>query len=116
MSILIINTPSRKVEETKQSFEKTIKSCVGVGFAMSRTTLFKALKCTKVHILDKDAKKMAVAEMVGIIASQLVKKGMARYDIKFKKPLRCGYSKKVLLNRYGVGFKDGKNIVVAKTA
>lgn len=106
MSTLIINTPSGKVEETKQSFEKTIKSCVGVGFAMSRATLFKALKCTRVNILDKDARKMAVAEMVGITASQLHKKGMARYDIKFKNPLRCGYSKKVLLNRNGVGIKD----------
>lgn len=108
MSTLIINTPSGKVEETKQSFEKTIKSCVGVGFAMSRTTLLKALKCTKVHILDKDAKKMAVAEMVGITASLLPKtsRGMVRYDIKFKKPSKCGYSKKVLLNRNGVGIKD----------
>jgi hypothetical protein len=106
MSTLIINTPSGKVKETKQSFEKTFKSCVGVGFAMSSVTLLKALKCTKVHILDTDGKQMAVAEMVGITASQLQMKGMTRYDIRFKKPSKCGYSKKVLLNRNGVGFKN----------
>jgi hypothetical protein len=59
MSTLIINTPSGKVKETKQSFEKTFKSCVGVGFAMSSVTLLKALKCTKVHILDTDGNSIA---------------------------------------------------------
>lgn len=57
MYTLLINTPFGKIEEPKQSFGKTLISCVGVGFAMSSATLLRALKCTKVHILDKDEKK-----------------------------------------------------------
>jgi len=113
MSTLIINTPSGQVQPSKQSFEETLKRCVGVGFAMGKETHTKAQRCKKVIILDKDAKQKAVSVFLSIEKSALPStlSGLTRYDVNFEKPLKCQYRPE-RLNRNGIGIKDGITIIV----
>ncbi len=66
MATLVINAPKAKIRQTNaQSFETTLTSCVGDGYAISKTLVAQVNTGSGVVLLDKDQGK-AVAEEVKV--------------------------------------------------
>jgi len=113
MTTLILHTPSKKVQSTKQSFNQTISNQRAVGFAMGKNLAKLAEKCEEVIILDKNAKLKATAKMglISVSAQPPTRSNLIRYDISFSTPSYDNYENE-RLNKNGVGIRDGKTIIV----
>lgn len=83
MPTLVINAPSYQTEKnSRQSFEQTLKSNVGKGYALNRNILPLAMKAKKVIILDKTTKRKATGLIDLIIATgEKTNNGIPRFNI-----------------------------------
>jgi hypothetical protein len=113
MTTLILHTPSKKVQSTKQSFTQTLANQTAVGFAMGKRLAKLAEQCDEVIILDKNTKAIVSANMDSItLSAQLpTRSNLLRYDIRFKNPKPIEYVNE-RLNKNGVGIRDGSTVVV----
>ena len=113
MTTLILHTPSKKVQPSKQSFNQTLSTQTAVGFAMGKNLVQMAHQCDEVIILDKNTKAKVSAKMNSIAVSihPPTRGNLIRYDIKFRNPHPIQYNNE-RLNKNGVGIRDGSAVVV----
>lgn len=102
MPTLVINTPSRTVDlEGKRSFENTIATGVGEGFAIARRLYDQCRPGCGVVVLSKDEGKRAEGKLVRLVATSKAGNGIQRYDVHVEGLRKVPY-KPEHINRNGV--------------
>jgi hypothetical protein len=102
MRTLVINAPKAKVEqESKQSFESTLGSGVGDGYAIAGSLFAQLSAGCGVVLLDKDQRKRAEGTLVQLVPTEKTGNGIQRYDVHIKTLKIVPYSPESL-NRNGV--------------
>ncbi|MGD0415532.1 MAG: hypothetical protein ABSA80_09280 [Terriglobales bacterium] len=102
MATLVINAPKAKIRQTNaQSFETTLTSCVGDGYAIWKTLVAQVNTGSGVVLLDKDQKKRAEGTLVRLVPIEKTGNGIQRYEVHMKN-LRIVPYKSERLNRNGV--------------
>jgi hypothetical protein len=82
MSTLVIHAPRTKAEvEEKRSFETTLTSCIGDGYAITRKEIALITPGCRVVVLDKDAKRRAEGTLVKLEPNGWTESGIERYDV-----------------------------------
>jgi hypothetical protein len=113
MTTLILHTPSKKVQATKQSFTQTLAIQTAVSFAMGKKLVDFAAQCDEVIILDKNTgvRVSAIMDSITLSAQPPTRSNLLRYDIRFKNAKPVEYLNE-RLNKNGVGIRDGSTVVV----
>jgi len=102
MATLVIHAPKEKVQqEQKKSFENTMRSGVGEGYAISRDLVAQLSPGCPVVVLSKDQKLRAEGELIELVPTEKANNGMQRYDVRIKNLKQVPY-KPENLNRNGV--------------
>jgi len=102
MTTLVIHAPTSKVvSELKRSFENTLKTCIGDGYALTKSERAQISTGCKVIVIDKDTGKMAEARLVKLEHDSWTKNGIERFNVFMSDIQRVGY-RSIALNRRGV--------------
>ena len=102
MATLVINAPRQQAQqEQKKSFESTIRSGIGEGYAISYNLVTQLVPGCSVIILSKDQKLRAEGELVELIPTEKASNGIQRYNVHIKNIKQVPY-KPEKLNRNGV--------------
>src|SRR4051812_47347688 len=88
MKSLVLNAPKSQVDESiKKSFQRTMSSGIGEGYAISKNLYDElcmdgklSLDCGVV-LLSKDQKLRAEGTLVKLVCAGKTKTGMQRYDV-----------------------------------
>ena len=102
MPTLVINAPKLTTQQqNKKSFESTLASGVGDGYAISKKLFEQLYPGCGVVLLSKDQKLRAEGKLVKLIPTCKADNGIQRYDVQIDKLTRVPY-KPESLNRNGV--------------
>jgi len=103
MTTLVIHAPTRKAQqEDKKSFDDTVSSGIGEGYAINRNLFVQLSPGCGVIILCKDRKLRAEGELVKLIPTEKTSNGVQRYDVYIKNIEKVALYKSEKLNRNGV--------------
>ena len=106
MPTLVINAPREMVQsDSKKSFENTLATGVGEGYAISRTLFEQCRPGCPVVLLSKDERKRAEGKLVRLVPTSKAGNGIQRYDVHIKDLAVVPY-KPEALNRNGVAVID----------
>jgi hypothetical protein len=106
MSALVIHAPKRKVEaEGKRSFEETLRTGVGDGYAIARSLVKQVNPGSKVILLDKWRDLRAEGVLLQLVPTEKTGNGIQRYDVHVKDWRSVPY-KTESVNRNGVAVID----------
>jgi hypothetical protein len=98
MVALVINAPKHT---NKRSFESTLVSGVGEGYAIWSTLIGRCQPGCRVVLLSKDERKRAEGSLVKLVPTEKTGSGVQRYDVHIERMSLVPY-KAEALNRYGV--------------
>ena len=85
MNTLVIHAPKGKATlEAKRSFESTIKSGIGDGYAIPKKHHFMIHSECKVIVLSKDQNLRAEGKLEKLVPSGKADNGIIRYDVYIK--------------------------------
>ena len=102
MGTLVINAPKAKAEqESKRSFESTLTSGVGDGYAITKGLFAQLSAGCGVVLLDKDQGKRAEGTLVQRVPTEKAGNGIQRFDVHIKN-LKIVRYKSERLNRNGI--------------
>jgi len=102
MATLVINAPKAKIKQTSaQSFETTLITGVGDGYAIWKRLAAQLDAGSGVVLLDKDQGKRAEGTLVQLVPIEKTGSGIQRYEVHMKN-LRMVPYKSERLNRNGV--------------
>lgn len=103
MITLIIHAPDYRIKDGAQSFESTLSSCVGDGYAISKAYASILHPGSKIVLLRNDRNKSrAEGTLVKLVpTTNKTPQGIRRYDVHFRDPKVVPY-KAERLNRFGV--------------
>jgi len=99
MPSLVINAPKKQVvENKKQSFDTTLKTGIGDGYAIDRKTFALIHPGCKVILLSKDEKRRAEGRLVKLVPTSLTLTGMQRYNVYIRDLVEIKYRSEKLLH------------------
>ena len=106
MTTLVIHAPTwRHRAESVKSFQQTVDSGVGEGYALARTELELLRPGCRVIVLDKGSKQRADARLIRLEPTGVwAGNGVQRYNIHLDQ-VRCvtyGESQSIRLNHRGI--------------
>lgn len=102
MPTLVIHAPLSQVKRAgKKSFERTLKTGIGQGYAIARSLREHCKSNCRVVLLSKDEKKRAEGRLLRLVLTKKVGSGIQRYNVHTKAMKRVTY-KPERLNRNGV--------------
>lgn len=82
MKTLVIHAPSSKsVGESKRSFEETVRTKIGDGYALSRNEYALITLGCDVIVLDNETKRRAQGKLTKLVQDGSTKTGMLRYNV-----------------------------------
>lgn len=104
MATLVIHAPYSQVEQNqKQSFDKTVATGIGSGYAIQRSFFEQLIANDKVIVICKTHQKQAVGRLKALIPTEKTKTGMQRYDVFMSGLELVPYTQdNIKLNRNGV--------------
>lgn len=109
MLSLIINAPKQQeISRNAQSFEQTLSTGIGAGYAINRNLFQQIHPGCKVVLLSKDRKLRAEGELIRLVPTCKTKNGIQRYDVHVSGFVKVPYRSE-RLNRNGVALKDELN-------
>jgi hypothetical protein len=92
MATLVINAPTRRAQaEGARSFEKTVESCIGDGYAITRNELALITPGCTVVVLDKDAERRAEGMLVRLEPNGCTENGIHRFNVHMKELRKVQY-------------------------
>jgi hypothetical protein len=102
MATLIINAPREKVNAAgKKSFDSTLATGVGRGYAIPSTVVWRCAPGCMVVVLSKDEGKRAEGRLVRLVPTEKTDSGIQRYDVHIADLEKVPYKPKAL-GRTGV--------------
>lgn len=102
MPSLVINAPKQQVIlNNKKSFQETLNSGIGQGYAINSTLFRQIYLGCRVVLLSKDQRLRAEGELVKLVPTFKTKNGIQRYDVYIKNLTTVTY-KPERLNHNGV--------------
>jgi hypothetical protein len=102
MATLIIHAPKAMVaQEQKKSFQNTLESGVGEGYAIAKADHDRLAAGCVVVVLSKDEKRRAEGTLARLIPNGKTKGGMQRYDVHIRGLTEVAYQPEPL-GRTGV--------------
>lgn len=102
MPALVINAPREQVDAGfKKSFDSTMRTGVGEGYAISRTLYDQCRPGMVVVLLSKDEGKRAEGRLIRLVPGEKAGNGIQRYDVHVEGLAMVKY-KPEALNRNGV--------------
>lgn len=110
MTTLVINAPRRTVtSEDKKSFEHTLSTGIGEGYAISKASAARCHVGCKVVLLSTDERKRAEGILLKLEAAGKAGNGLQRYDVHMESLTRVAYRPEHI-NRNGVAvmFQTGE--------
>jgi hypothetical protein len=102
---LVIHAPKSKVQsENKRSFERTLETGIGDGYAVTRNELALLTPGLNVVLLDKDTRRRAEGELVKLEPNGWTRSGIQRYDV-YTSNLKVVPYRPERLNRRGIAIR-----------
>lgn len=102
MATLVLNAPRQQANaEDKRSFEATLRSGVGSGYAIPSTLIGRISVGDRVALLSKDEGLRAEGRIVALVPTAKAGNGIQRYDVHMADLRRVPYAPESL-NRNGV--------------
>jgi hypothetical protein len=103
MATLVLNAPKYQAKiHGKQSYQNTLNSCIGIGYALSSRIRTSVAEGDEVLLLDKNSQKAAKGKIVRIEATGVFTENkIQRFNIHIGGFVGCEYVN-VSLNRNGV--------------
>ncbi|HKI37191.1 MAG TPA: hypothetical protein VKA46_35380 [Gemmataceae bacterium] len=102
MATLIINAPKAQAAHgQKKSFESTLNSGIGDGYAITKPLVAQLQPGCRVVLLSKEQKRRAEGTLEKLVATSKAKNGIQRYDVYIKDLAEIAYQGEPL-NRNGV--------------
>ena len=102
MATLIINAPKQMTQsEDKKSFDSTLKTGIGEGYAIPSTLFSKCSPGCTIVLLSKDEEKRAEGKLLRLVPTNKAGNGIQRYDVYIENLKRVPY-KAEALGRTGV--------------
>ncbi len=94
MATLFIHAPKTKVvEEGKQSFETTLATGIGDGYAIAESEMIHISPGCNVVLLDNPARKRAEGKLESLVPKGKTDNGIRRYDVKMRVLKLVAYQK-----------------------
>jgi hypothetical protein len=105
VTTLVIHTPKWRVRaERVKSFDQTLSTGIGDGYAIPRAWAEQCQPGCKVVVLSKDEKKRAEGRLVRLVPVSKADNGLQRYDVHICDLVTVTYVPESLY-RTGVSFK-----------
>ncbi len=106
MTTLVIHTPRWRVTaERVKSFDQTLTTRIGDGYAIPRAWADQCQPGCKVVVLSKDERKRAEGTLVKLDPVSQADNGMQRYDVHIRDLVMVTYAPESLY-RTGVAVKE----------
>lgn len=105
MTTLIIHAPAGQSRLGKRSFERTLRTRVGRGYAIWKRLREKCYKGCAVVVLSKDEERRAEGRLAKLVPTVKTDSGIQRYDVHMTDLREVRYRDEAV-NRNGVNVLD----------